>query len=103
MVVGIVGGTNVGSTGGGVDFQCLPLDPEWLNFNKSATGISLIRGVGYITHQYNIFPDEVSITPNVSEKPGTLKLSIVILLLTVITLHFGQGHCLLFREKSETR
>ena len=88
MVVGIVGGTNVGSTGGGVDFQCLPLDPEWLNFNKSATGISLLRGVGYITHQYNIFPDEVSITPNVSERPGTLKLSIVILL-------FDSNHSLL--------
>ena len=56
---GVVGGPNYDITGGGVDFQCLPPNPELNNYNPSATDVSWIRSVEYESQNYGLFADDI--------------------------------------------
>ena len=59
IFTGVVGGPNYDITGGGVDFQCLPPNPELNNYNPSATDVSWIRSVEYESQNYGLFADDI--------------------------------------------
>ena len=47
-IVGFVGGTSYSTQGGGVNYQCLPLDPEYNSFaNPSPFDVAIISGAEY--------------------------------------------------------
>ena len=53
---GFAAANHYDTTGGGTDFQCLPLDPEYNAFSSSGYR-SIISGAEYETHDYGIFPN----------------------------------------------
>ena len=57
IFTGIVGNADHSSTGGGVEFLCLPLNPEWLNYNVTTDRYSYMRATHYQTGDFGIFPD----------------------------------------------
>lgn len=59
MLVGVVGGANYDAEGGGVNFQCLPSDPDLINYNPAAVDVSWMRSVEYESQAYQIFDDAV--------------------------------------------
>jgi len=56
-VAGFVGESHFTHSGGGVNYQCMPTDPQ---YNRAYTGSfagSLIYGTEYESGSYGIFPD----------------------------------------------
>ena len=57
--VGFVGGTHYSTQGGGVNYQCLPIDPEYNLFTNAANryAVAVISGAEYETgYGGGIFP-----------------------------------------------
>ena len=48
-LLGIIASASAGATGGGVDFLCLPTNPEWL----STTSVSYFNQIGSVSYQHN--------------------------------------------------
>lgn len=53
-----MGGARFDDEGSGVDYQCLPLNPDWLDYNINITAQSLMRSIEYYTKDSGIFEDE---------------------------------------------
>jgi len=53
---GFAAANHYDSTGGGTNYQCLPLDPEY-NLYSSSGRRSIISGAEYQSHDYGIFPN----------------------------------------------
>ena len=56
LLSGFAAGTYYSTTGGGLNYQCLPLDPEYNRFNAATPISSLISGVEYQNHAVGILP-----------------------------------------------
>ena len=59
---GYAGGTSYYNKGGGVNYQCMPYDPQYSRTYKDNGGTGVwygawITGVEYQTSKYGIFPD----------------------------------------------
>ena len=57
IFTGIVGNANHATTGGGVEFLCLPLNPEWLKYNVTTNRYSYMQATHYSTGDFGIFPN----------------------------------------------
>jgi len=57
--VGIAGGTGASSGSGGVNHQCLPLDPEFAKYKENALDVTYIKMVEYESQDYGIFNSNV--------------------------------------------
>ena len=56
MYLGFAGGSNYDQPGGGVNYQCMPLDPDFSPFTGSSYSDSYIAGVEYQSFNYRLFP-----------------------------------------------
>lgn len=61
-MAGIVGGGRYDVRGGGVNFQCLPPDPELYPYHPHATATSNMTAVEYESQDYGVFADNVDNT-----------------------------------------
>ncbi|XP_067950766.1 uncharacterized protein [Watersipora subatra] len=59
---GLVAGAKFDTTGGGVNFQCLPPNPELNDYNPRATAVSWIKSVEYESQAYGLFADNIDNT-----------------------------------------
>lgn len=64
LFVGIIAGGAFNAPGAGVNFQCLPLNPQWLNYNTSVHDptlhlVSKIRSVEFTTGNLGLFSNTV--------------------------------------------
>ena len=55
MYLGFAGGSNYDQPGGGVNYQCMPLDPQFNSYGGSSFTGSYLAGVEYETYAYGIF------------------------------------------------
>lgn len=46
-------------TGGGVNYQCLPPNPEFVSYNTNAVDVSWMRSVEYESQAYGLFSDGI--------------------------------------------
>ncbi|KAF6021828.1 hypothetical protein EB796_019869 [Bugula neritina] len=58
---GFVGSASFSTQGGGVNYQCMPTDPEYSNYSSKFPSIfaSYISGAEFHTHNFGIFSDSV--------------------------------------------
>ena len=56
LLSGFAAGTYYSTTGGGSNYQCLPLDPEYNRFDAAGPYYSLMSGVEYQNHAVGILP-----------------------------------------------
>ena len=52
-MLGFAAGAHWSNTGGGVDYQCLPLNPQHDQYTTSGHHVSWIYGTEYQTHHYS--------------------------------------------------
>ena len=56
MYLGFAGGSNFNQAGGGVNYQCMPLVPQFNSNGGSGFTGSRLVGVEYQTYSYGILP-----------------------------------------------
>ena len=58
-ILGLTGGAFYGHTGGGVNYQCLPEDPEFNSYSGNIWNWvgSRINGAEYQSYSYGVFPN----------------------------------------------
>lgn len=54
---GFTGGSYFNNKGGGVNYQCMPLDPEYNSYSGGGSTASSIGGTEYESQSYGIFPN----------------------------------------------
>ena len=54
-LLGVVAGAKYDSTGGGVNFQCFPPNPDLNAYNANARDVSWMRSVEYESQNYGLF------------------------------------------------
>jgi len=56
-ITGFAGGSHFTHSGGGVNYQCMPTDPQYNRVNTGSFYGSWIYGTEYESYSYGIFPN----------------------------------------------